>query len=188
MSTNSEAAGVGGASERLAQLQAAPRLQSGGVGYAAWQANMDVFLQRAGAEGIHRKPMAEAAWKEMVLRVEQWSEEALAAAMALVVGDAGGSSSKAVKAEPLSPEIKEARRLVSATVERSRKVYGMLYSVLPEELRVQVAHISQGWAYGLWHWLESKFQSTEQDSVGELLAQWTTLRQEEEETFDAYRA
>jgi hypothetical protein len=42
-------------------------------------------------------------------------------------------------------------------VERSRKVFGMLYSSLPKELRAQAAHIPQGWAFGLWHWLETKF-------------------------------
>ena len=45
-----------------------------------------------------------------------------------------------------------------------------------------------GWAYGLWHWLETKFQSTEEDSVGELLGQWSSLRQDEGQSFDAYRA
>ena len=173
-----------GAGDKLAQMQA-PRLHNGGIGYAAWRDNMDVFLQRAGAEGIHRKVMTEAAWTEMSRRVEEWSAEAFDAAMALVSGSTTGSSSIAA---PLSAEMKEARKVVSLTVERSRKVYGTLYSALPEELRAQVAHMAQGWAYGLWHWLETKFQSTEQDSVGELLAQWTTLRQEEDETFDAYRA
>jgi hypothetical protein len=194
MSLNSEDKGTGaaGAGDKLAHLQA-PRLQSGGLGYAAWQANMDVFLQRAGAEGIHRKPMAEAAWTEMARRAEEWTADALSAALALVVsGGTGGSTAttgSSTKAEAaLSPEVKEARKLVSATVERSRKVFGTLYSALPEELRAQVAHLAQGWAYGLWHWLETKFQSTEQDSVGDLLAQWTTLRQEDDESFDAYRA
>jgi hypothetical protein len=187
MSLNSEdkTGGTGGAGAQHIQ---APRLQSGGIGFAAWQANMDVFLQRAGAEGIHRKPMAEAVWTDMARRAEEWSEEALSAALALVSGGCGAGSSSSAKSETLSAEVKEARKLVSATVERSRKVFGALYSALPEELRAQVAHIAQGWAYGLWHWLETKFQSTEQDSVGELLAQWTTLRQEEDESFDAYRA
>ena len=68
------------------------------------------------------------------------------------------------------------------------KVYGILYASIPDELRAQTADIAQGWAYGLWHWLEVKFQSTEEDSVGELLAEWTTLRQSDGESFDSYRA
>ena len=51
---NGEDKGTGvGAGAAGLHLQA-PRLQSGGIGYAAWRTNMDVFLQRAGAEGIHR--------------------------------------------------------------------------------------------------------------------------------------
>ena len=46
----------------------------------------------------------------------------------------------------------------------------------------------ENFAYGLAHWLETKLQSTEQDNVGELLAQWVALRQEDDESFDAYRA
>jgi transposase InsO family protein len=187
MSLNSEDK-VGGGGSGALHLQA-PRLLSGGVGYAAWQSNMDVFLQRAGAEGIHRKPMAEADWLSMSCRVEEWAAESLSAALALVGGGATSStSSSSSSSSALTTEMKDARRLLSATVERSRKVFGMLYSSLPDELRAQVAHVPQGWAYGLWHWLESKFQSTEEDNVGALLSQWTTLRQEEDESFDAYRA
>lgn len=192
MSLNANEGAVGGLGAHAPV--APPRLQNGGAGYASWQANMDVFLQRAGAEGIHRKPLSQVRWLEMAQRVDSWAEEALDAALALALGgtkvetgDDAASPSSTVP-QSMAPQVKEARRLVSATVERSRKVYGTLYAALPDELKPQVAHIAQGWAYGLWHWLESKFQSTEEDRVGELLAQWTALRQEEEETFDAYRA
>jgi len=73
-------------------------------------------------------------------------------------------------------------------VEISRRVYGILCASLPEELCAQVAHLPAVWAHGLWDWLERKFQSTERDSVGALLSQWSQLRQSEDETFDAYRA
>ena len=182
MSSNSEDKGAGGGAGAAGLHLQAPRLQSGGIGYAAWRTNMDVFLQRAGAEGIHCNPLTEDAWKNMSRRVEGWSADALRDALALVMAgeaDEAASSSSALSpttAVSVAAEVKEARRLVSATVERSRKVFCTLYSSLPEELRAQVAHIPQGWAYGLWHWLETKFQSTEEDSVGELLMQWTSLR------------
>ena len=202
-------------------LQQAPRLGTGGIGYASWRPNMDVFLQRNGAEGIHRTPMAEAKWLDMSRRSEMWAAEALDAAMALVLGNDGssssgsaaagsassgklGDSSSAASSESsssskvestavapvatLSSELKAGRQLVSATVERSRRVFGALYSALPEELKAQTGHIAQGWAYGLWHWLETKFQSTEEDSVGELLGRWSALHQDEAQSFDAYRA
>ena len=144
---------------------------------------MDVFLQRIGAEGIHRSPLTAAAWNDMADRAAAWHAEELAAAMALVMGASSSSSSAA-----LSTEVKAARRLVTQTVEKSHKVFGTLYSALPDELRAQVEHIAQGWAYGLWHWLETKFQSTEEDAVGDLLEQWTSLRMDDSESFDAYRA
>jgi transposase InsO family protein len=199
--SNNDDKGVGASVGSLANghLQA-PRLQTGGVGYATWKPSMDVHLQRMGADGIHRKPLTEAVWKGMVVKDEAWKQEAFLAAMqlALTVDDGSASSSSASapnstvtassKSEPLSSEVKEARKLISTMVERSQRVFGVLYSALPDELRLQVAHLPQGWAYGLWIWLESKFQSTEEDSVGDLLAQWTTLQQEVDETFDAYRA
>jgi len=80
------------------------------------------------------------------------------------------------------------RKTAKELVDRSQKVYGAIYASLPEELRKQAEFIPQGFAYGLWHWLEEKFQSTEADSVGALLTQWIALKQGEDESFDAYRA
>jgi transposase InsO family protein len=160
---------------------------------------MDVYLERIGAEGVHKRALTDDDWRKLALQVQSWTDESLAAALASIgVGDATGGSS--VKAEaldpnvsigspaPLSLEQKERRRLVTALVERSRRVFGVVWASLPEELRAQAAHVPQGSAPGLWHWLQQKFQNTEQDSVGELLAQWVALRQEEDESFDAYRA
>jgi broad specificity phosphatase PhoE len=73
-------------------------------------------------------------------------------------------------------------------VERSRQAFGRIYSALPEDLRLQVAHLPQEWAFGLWQWLERKFQSTEADHVGLLLRRWIHLSMNEGESFDAYRA
>ena len=169
-----------------------PRLRSGG--YAAWKVEMDVFLERHGAAGVHHSALTEADWLTRAARVQQWGDEALAAALALELSEDGtlsgatGSSSTVQVPQALSAERKAARELITEQVKRSRRVYGVLYSALPEDLRAQAAHIKQGFAYGLWHWLEQKFQGTEQDRVGELFSQWTSLRQEEDESFDAYRA
>ena len=97
MSLNSEdnkGTGAGGsAGDRLAALAGqAPRLQAGGIGYAAWKPAMDVFLQRAGAEGIHRTPLTEAAWLAQSAKVEAWAAEALAAALALALGSDGDAA------------------------------------------------------------------------------------------------
>jgi hypothetical protein len=185
----------------------APRLRSAAGSYAAWKPDMDVYLERVGADGVHKRTMTDESWRKLALQVQSWSDEALAQALASIgVEDvvitmssaaAGGSTespapstsstSKSTSTE-LTSEQKEQRKLVTALVERSRRTFGVIWAALPEELRVQAAHVPQGFAAGLWLWLQQKFQNTEQDSVGELLAQWIALRQEEDESFDAYRA
>lgn len=193
-----------------ASREQAPRLHAGSVGYATWQPAMDVYLQRAGAEGIHKNVMTEAEWIKMATESEKWNAEALSSALALAMGtsvptvvtvekkDESDSTPKDGKSKPstsvsssgvtVSEEMKVARKTITATVKRSREVFGLIYSALPEDLRMQIAHLPQGWAYGLWHWLEDKYQNTEEDSVNELFQIWSTLRQGDDETFDAYRA
>lgn len=162
----------------------APQLRASSAAYAAWKPAMDVFLQRHGASGVHTEPLSEREWNEDYGDVTKWAKQALAAARALARNGDGALKEEAA----LSPETKAARALVAANVERSMKAFGSIYSALPEELRLQVAHLPQGWAYGLWQWLERKFQSTEADNVGVLLKRWVNLRQTEDESFDAYRA
>jgi hypothetical protein len=173
MSLNSEektsGSGGGGAGGVDHALQA-PRLLPGG--YAAWRPRMDVFLQRAGAEGIHTDALTSEVWKATSARVDALAKATLVDAMALMMATDGGSSSST----SVSDEVKAARKTVAAMVERSRRVYGILYASLPDELCAQVAHLPAGWAYCLWDWLQKKFQSTEEDSVDELLQQWTQLR------------
>ena len=158
MSLNSE--------EKGAALLQAPRLTAGG-GYAAWRPHMDVFLQRSGAEAVHTTEMTEKRWNLLSKTTAGWAQEAFDAAVSITIaGEQKIGLAAMIKSEPLTEEQKAARKLVTAQVERARKAYGIIYSAIPEELRTQVAHIPAGHAYGLWHWLELKFQSTEQDSVG----------------------
>ena len=179
----------------------APRLLVGS--YASWRPRMDVWLEKAGASGVHKKEMSEERWKIADASVQEWEEEAEADAWsALSLGAPAASASSAADSSSMTPPdakspssvsklsdaVKESRKVIKALVERSRKVYGILYSSLPEELCAQVAHLPQGWAFGLWSWLEKKFQSTEKDNVHSLLRQWFGLKQGEEESFDAYRA
>src|SRR5665648_1258315 len=183
MSTNSEEKGSGGGGSAAAGLQAAPRLRGGTQGYPAWKPNMEAFLQRSGAKGIHLMAHTAAQFADYSGRVLAWEMQELEDALAATAldgpptvpstptlkGDAGASSSTAQSTERSEKE-KSARRTVSLMVQNSNRVYGILYSALPEELKPQVEHLQQGWAYGLWHWLETKFQSTEADSVNGLIA------------------
>ena len=177
---------------------AVPRLRAGN--YAAWRPEMDVWLERSNAAGVHKHKMTAEAWRKQQDRVRAWQMEELQAALTLVDGDeaksdevvaadAAGDADADKARRVATDKLAAARKLVTQLVERSTRVYGALYSALPEELRKQAEDaVPEGFAYGMWHWLETKFQSTEQDSVGELLAQWVALAQEEDESFDAYRA
>jgi hypothetical protein len=163
---------------------------------------MNVYLQRHGAADVHTEPQTQEEWLRDSSNVAAWNKQTLAAARIAALGvgtgaasdsgsaqgGAGSSSGVQPKEEALSTEAKAGRALVSAYVERSRQAFGRIYSALPEDLRLQVAHLPQGWAFGLWQWLERKFQSTEADHVGLLLRRWIHLSMNEGESFDAYRA
>lgn len=210
MSLNSASGAYGGgrvggadstADGSTASSDRAPPLRPGG--YAAWKPSMNVYLQRHGAADVHTEPQTQEEWLRDCSNVAAWNKQALAAARiaalgagAGAAGDGGsasggsnaGGSNAGLKEEALSAEAKAGRLLVANHVERSRQAYGRLFSALPEELRLQVAHLPQGWAFGLWQWLERKFQSTEADNVQLLLKRWIHLSMNDGESFDAYRA
>jgi hypothetical protein len=162
---------------------------------------MEVHLQEAGADGIHQEKQTAELWKELNESVRKWDKEAVADALSgLSLGGSSVSVSTASattatsstaaatgSGKPLTDEQKAWRKTIRDVVLRSRRAHGAIFRALPEDLRVQVAHLPQGWAYGLWHWLEQKFQSTEKDSVAALLTRWIQLKQEDDESFDAYR-
>jgi transposase InsO family protein len=188
MSLNAYGDDKGAASAGAAAMQAAPKLRAGG--YAAWRPDMDVYLARIGADGAHKRPMEKEHWLTLVRSVETWKEEAMAEALADIGIGARGASASATQA-PLTEREQATRKTIRLLVDQSTKAYGAIWSALPEELRAQASkggEVPPSFAYGLAAWLEHKFQSTETDSIGELLAQWTALKQEDDESFDAYRA
>ena len=107
-------------------------------------------------------------------------------------GAPSGSTTKStVIGSPIESSFvdRDARRVVvESIVARTKKAYALLFVALTEDLRRLVAHVSQGDAYGLWIWLERRFQSTEQDNIGDLWDEFTGLSQGEDETFDEYKA
>ena len=165
---------------------------SSGTSYAVWRPLMETFLMRAGIETSDYReeiPM----WTELEKRVQQDRRANEKAAMARLLGEAAeaashSSSAGAAKAEPLSVDELQAKQLVAEMMKRARKAYGFLYAALPEELRLLVKEVPQGYAYGIWHFLEKRFQNTEQDNVADLWERFTALEQSPEETFEEYKA
>ena len=197
LSNEQTTGGAGGSGGAAALAHQGPRLAPGG--YAAWRTKFDVYLQRTGAEGVHKKDtMTAERWAQFSSAVADWTaaaeEDAYDGLFPSATGAATGSSSSSwtvtatTQSNGVTDEVKQRRKVITTLVDRSRRAYGAIYTALPDDLQAQVAHLPEGWAYGLWTWLEHKFQSTEDDAVDDLLTQWSLLRQEDDESFDAYRA
>jgi pyruvate/oxaloacetate carboxyltransferase len=116
-------------------------------------------------------------WKELVSAVENDARDEEKAAIEILLGtpsplshstasNTTSSLSTVIATTPtLTTAQKEAKRAVSALIIRSRKAFGFLYNALPVDLRTLVNEVPQGYAYGLWSFLEKKFRNTEHDIV-----------------------
>ena len=80
------------------------------------------------------------------------------------------------------------RRVIRELVKSSYEAYGYLYEALTDDLRAVVKAVPTGYAYGIWKFLEDKYQNTEQDNVAELYKKWNDLTIHEDESFDSYKA
>ena len=173
-----------------------------GVPHTLWRPQMQTFLMRHGIEDRdYAREIAQ--WRELASAVEADAEAEEQEAIRLVLA-AGSSSSKQRAAtrhrccesgsegEPQAPAVtddqQKAKKRVADLIGRSRKAYGFLFAALPTDVRQLVADVPQGYAFGIWSFLEKKFRNTEQDSVMALWERLSTLSQEAEESFDAYKA
>jgi len=199
------AAGSGGG-ERM------PSLLSGS-GYAVWRPKAEVFLGLKGLKEALLDFVTEKQWLKVTQRAAEWAAADKAALMSALFGadfeeeekDDDGQSSISESASssetasmahtarpltkaPLKEKEAEMRKQATAMIKRSEMAYGHIFGALPNDVALMVKVIPQGWARGLWMWLERKFQSTESDNVNALLRDWYTIRQAEGESFDLYRA
>jgi hypothetical protein len=173
---------------------------SSALTYALWRPQMQTYLMR---QSIEERDYTEALprWKEMIAAVETDARDQEKAAIELLLAGTqkkavtGGASSpsadgasKAADSATDSAAQKEAKRAVSALIARSRKAFGILYAALPTDLRTLVNDVPQGYAFGLWMFLEKKFRNTEQDNVAALWKDFATLSQTVDESFDEYKA
>ena len=91
----------------------APKLRDG-AHYATWRTDMEVWLERHGAQGVHTRVMTSDQWRDCAEKVEQAKEAELEAALQLVLG--GGLSSNS---SPLPLSLLAAKRRV--TSQRNRE-------------------------------------------------------------------
>ncbi len=150
---------------------------------------MQTFLMRAGIE--ERDYTVEIPqWKELctVVQADAAAEEDEAIALLLGASSVGSSMQHTVKNASLSSAQLKAKQSVTERIRRARKAYSYLYASIPVDLRQLVADVPQGYAYGVWSFLEKRFRNTEQDSVMALWKEFTTMVQDNEESFDTYKA
>jgi hypothetical protein len=168
----------------------APRLTA--TNYGQWKSRMEAYLMRHGILDVCKDEISE--WKELVVTVEGWDRDVKKRLIssALMSGTStstsAADSASSPKPEASSKEEVEMRKQVKELVAQSQKAYAILYEAVPDDIRPQVAHLAQGYAYGLWKWLEQKYQSTEVDTVNDRIKQWMEMRMEHDVSFDAYRA
>jgi hypothetical protein len=76
----------------------------------------------------------------------------LGASAAAANSTSSSATSTTTPSSGAAPDTEQAgkRKLVKEMVECSKKVYGIIYAALPEELRKQAEFIPRGFAYGLW--------------------------------------
>jgi hypothetical protein len=151
---------------------------------------MQSFLMR---QGVEERDYAREIprWSELAKALTKSDEEAEQAAFDAVLSPSlDKSSSSSMKEEPVAvrPPKDAFTKVAEQAISRSRKAYGYLYAALPTELRPLIADVPQGYAYGIWSYLEKKFRNTEQDSVLALWREFATMTQTEEESFDEYKA
>ncbi|MDR3740794.1 MAG: hypothetical protein P4L40_17400 [Terracidiphilus sp.] len=171
MSLSNEERGAGGAGASSTML---PRLVAGS--YALWRMRMDAYLQRAGAEKVHRTPMTKERWQLFDTAVSaaagEAEDEMAQMAQRLTLGSSASASASVSVAAPanmattavagttvtateakkvvLSDEEKETRKKMKELVARSQKVHGIILSALSDETVDLIGHLPEAWAFGLW--------------------------------------
>ena len=172
----------------------APRLE-GAADYASWRPRISAHLQARGAQDAHKRVLTAHDYARKRAQLDAWDAEEDARS------DALAAAALPMKAEPPQMKADEERRLadqvaaamdarkhVRAQMQRSAMAFGVLFAALPDSLQLQTRHVAEGHAYGLWSWLEAKFQNTDRDNVGALWQEWTALQQDTEQSFDAHYA
>ena len=75
-----KATAAGGAAGSSAAAQA-PKLRNS-AHYASWRPDMEVWLERYGAKGVHLRALTPKQWERAAETVQRWEDEAVDAALA----------------------------------------------------------------------------------------------------------
>jgi len=194
---------AGAAIARVPQLASASGI-GGGLPHSVWRPLAQTFLMQHGIEerdyareipnwvALDQAASAVAEAEELAAITRVLSLKAVAKSGHTMKTETSEEEHKAsgelAEAHQKSSEDIKAEKRVAELIGRSRKAFGYLFAALPADLRQLVADVPQGYAFGIWSFLERKFRSTEQDSVMALWERITSLRPTEDETFEEYKA
>lgn len=169
------------------------------TGYAKWKPEAENCFKRGGMkESDYKKEIK--GFTEMKKYVETLDDQEVTNAYQFLLKKNQSSSSSSGTASQgtatstalsVDSEAETHNKKMRGVVERSGKVFAMVYDCLPDEIRLLVNNnkaIVEGYGYSLWKWLEEKYQSTESDSIGKLWNDFVSAKQFENELFDAYKA
>lgn len=158
--------------------------------YAAWRLLFVAFMMRVGVkEGAYQRPIAR--WQEILSMLHTWEDTRLSDALSAELDGASPPPLKSASSskEAAAPKADDShRKAIRELVESSQKAYGYLFEALNDELRALVKGVPEGYAYGLWQFMEAKFQNTEQDNIADLYKRWNELAIGDDESFDSYKA
>ena len=172
---------------------------SGGLPYSKWRPQMIAFLMQQGIEERdYSKPIEK--WGKLMEAMDKAAEDEERFSMEVMLGekspipikaeeeDPTKATSSSGKRDPMMIGHEKAKLKTMAYVSRVKKAYGFLFAALPSDIRVLITEVKQGYAFGIWDYLEKKYRNTEQDSIGDLWRRITSLQQEDDETFEMYKA
>lgn len=179
--------------------------------YSEWRPGTEAAFFKSGLDNVHLTRIDE--FKRLEERIISWDTDENNAAMALALNGrpaskapvrSSSTSSTSTSSSPAASsaaattvvvsidtgklEEESARKKVRSLITRSRKAYAIIFESLPADLQAQAASLIQGYAFGIWEFLEKKFQNTEQDNIADLYKRWNKLHMDEEESFDSYKA
>jgi hypothetical protein len=180
-----------------------PRLTS--TGYAKWRPDAENSFKRYGLkESDYKKEIKN--YEEVKSYADLLDEQETVAATDFILAKLSGSvrtqsasasspakqEVKPIVSPPASDDVEKAHnKMIRGVIERSNRVFALLYESLSDDIRVLVNNnsaIVDGYGYSLWKWLELKYQSTEGDSVGKLWSDFTTAVQRDDEDWEKYKA
>ena len=171
-----------------------PRLTS--VSYAKWRPDAENSFKRYGyKEHDYKKEIKNyedvKAYADSLDDKEREDATNFILAKLKKSGSSASASNSPAVVKDANDEEQAHNKMIRGVIERSNRVYALLYESLSDDIRVLVNNnsaIVDGYGYSLWKWLEDKYQSTEGDSVGKLWSDFTTAMQREDEDWEKHKA